>query len=344
MGLKSTKGVLTWNVGNREKYEELGYTFTAYRDKFEVPIEELPSTSSAIVDVECDYCYQLLLLPYKRYVALKGNTYCCPDCLTHKKKTRDENGNLVFVEVNHRNRDWLHEQYITKGRFAEDIAKECNINVRTLREWISNFGLLRESKTKYITKEILEELYVDNHMTTLEIGEKFGVSDGTILNLLRKYDIYIPTRSELMNTYYNEKGGLEKVREIASSMERRIESSCRQRGISIEEFDGFVKSENDLARTSWQYDSWRKGVMERDDYTCQCCGKRGGNLHAHHKYNFSTYVDLRYDVDNGVTLCEQCHSISYPGSFHSIYGERNNTPEQLEEYITSRWQVVKQAV
>ena len=339
MGLKSTTGIVTWNTSNRQIYEELGYTFTRYKDKFEVPIEQLTNGSTAIVDVECDYCHNLLPLPYKRYIALKGDTYCCPNCIAHMKKIRNENGNLIFIEVKHRNRDWLYEQYITKGRLAEDIAKECCVNVRTLREWISKFELFRESKTEYITKEILEELYSNKHMTTLEIGDKFGVSDGTILSLLKKFEIPVPTRSELLNTYYNEKGGREKAREIASLMENRIKSSCRQRGIPIEEFDGFVKSENDLARTSWEYDEWRKKVLERDDYTCQCCGNRGGNLHVHHKYNFSKYINLRYDIDNGMTLCERCHSVSYPNSFHSIYGERNNTPEQLEEYILARRQV-----
>lgn len=76
-------------------------------------------------------------------------------------------------------------------------------------------------------------------------------------------------------------------------------------------------------------------VFDRDNYTCQCCGKRGGNLNAHHLYNFSEYKDLRYDVSNGITLCEKCHLINYSGSFHAIYGEHNNTPEQVYEFINN---------
>ena len=49
--------------------------------------------------------------------------------------------------------------------------------------------------------------------------------------------------------------------------------------------------------------------------------------------NFSTNIDLRYDVDNGITLCEECHLINYQDSFHSIYGEKDNTPEQIYEFI-----------
>lgn len=73
-------------------------------------------------------------------------------------------------------------------------------------------------------------------------------------------------------------------------------------------------------------------VFERDKYTCQCCGKHGGNLNAHHLYNFSERKDLRYDVSNGITFCEACHLLGNPNSFHS---ERNNSPEQVYEFINN---------
>jgi len=59
---------------------------------------------------------------------------------------------------------------------------------------------------------------------------------------------------------------------------------------------------------SFEYKSWRRGVFERDDFTCQMndCDKRGGRLRAHHIKRYIDYVDLRLDKNNGITICEKC--------------------------------------
>lgn len=87
-------------------------------------------------------------------------------------------------------------------------------------------------------------------------------------------------------------------------------------------------------RTSKEYNSWRDSVYAKDWYTCQCCGEHKNiEKNAHHLLNFSEYEDLRYDVNNGITLCKSCHYSTEAGSFHNLYGTSNNTPGQLEEYI-----------
>ena len=84
-----------------------------------------------------------------------------------------------------------------------------------------------------------------------------------------------------------------------------------------------------------EYRDWRKSVFDRDHYTCQCCGNRNGDgktvyLEAHHIFNWRDNVDLRYDVDNGITLCKDCHL-----RFHKKYGKRNNTKEQFVEFVNN---------
>lgn len=64
---------------------------------------------------------------------------------------------------------------------------------------------------------------------------------------------------------------------------------------------------NQRERSSKEYADWRKAVFARDNFTCQLCGQVGGKLNAHHIQRWSTNVDERYKVSNGVTLCKQCH-------------------------------------
>lgn len=73
---------------------------------------------------------------------------------------------------------------------------------------------------------------------------------------------------------------------------------------------------------------WRKKVYARDKYSCQICGDNsGGNLNVHHLMGYNKYPKLRYDKNNGVTLCDICHM-----DFHNVYGRGNNTKAQFEEY------------
>ena len=64
---------------------------------------------------------------------------------------------------------------------------------------------------------------------------------------------------------------------------------------------------NGSLRSTNEYVIWRKKVYERDDYTCRECGVKGGKLNAHHIKEWCNYPDLRFDIDNGLTLCVPCH-------------------------------------
>ena len=79
------------------------------------------------------------------------------------------------------------------------------------------------------------------------------------------------------------------------------------------------------------YNTWRREVYERDNYTCQVCGdNKGGNLNSHHLNSYNSNKEQRTDLNNGITLCEKCHK-----KFHNKYGNGDNTKEQFEEFIIS---------
>lgn len=56
-----------------------------------------------------------------------------------------------------------------------------------------------------------------------------------------------------------------------------------------------------------EWREWRKSIFERDNYTCQDCGKIGGRLEPHHKKSVYRYPELVFEKNNGITLCKECH-------------------------------------
>lgn len=102
----------------------------------------------------------------------------------------------------------------------------------------------------------------------------------------------------------------------------RIILNCDECGEEIERIPAKVSDTNFCSRECkheyfndpetdfWQsndWKDWRDSVFERDNYTCQDCGTEGGDLNAHHVERRYESPDMETDVDNGVTLCVECH-------------------------------------
>lgn len=83
---------------------------------------------------------------------------------------------------------------------------------------------------------------------------------------------------------------------------------------------------------------WSKGVKTKAKHTCDCCGYVGyendGYMRSHHLNNFKNNPNLRYDLNNGVCLCESCHN-----KFHSHMGG-TKAPCIAQDYY--EWKQMKQ--
>ena len=71
--------------------------------------------------------------------------------------------------------------------------------------------------------------------------------------------------------------------------------------------DNGLSTAHEKARHSLAYKQWRTAIFERDNYTCQECKTHGGYLNADHIKPFAFYPELRFELTNGRTLCEECH-------------------------------------
>ena len=91
---------------------------------------------------------------------------------------------------------------------------------------------------------------------------------------------------------------------------------------------GGITPINNKIRRSVKVRLWHKLVFERDNFTCQKTKIRGGSLTAHHIQNFAQYPELRFVIDNGITLSKKSHD-----EFHKKYGKNNNNKQQINEFL-----------
>ena len=61
-------------------------------------------------------------------------------------------------------------------------------------------------------------------------------------------------------------------------------------------------------RKSSEYKRWKREVRQRDGDACRVCGVHL-NLHIHHIKPLEKYPDFATELDNGITLCGNCHAL-----------------------------------
>ena len=169
-----------------------------------------------------------------------------------------------------------------------------------------------------------------------ETAKYFNVSEGAILNILKRCNIARRTVKEGNSLKWKN----EDFRN--NQIEKRKNKPSGTLGKTWK-VDKIIKRPNNLGeknhfwkggktklsqqiRNSAEYSFWRKQIFERDNYTCQQCGRRTKKgdkviIEADHIYPFSKILDdyditsieeaisceKLWDIENGRTLCRDCH-------------------------------------
>jgi len=137
---------------------------------------------------------------------------------------------------------------------------------------------------------------------------------------------------------YTNKGSFKKGHIVSEELREKLS------GANCIFYKGGITSLHLAIRSLAESKKWREKIFQRDDYTCQDCNRRRKSgdrvvIHPHHKKEFavilieflkeydqfSPYEDqhtlLRlatkwkpfWDVDNGITLCKDCHKLRHKG-------------------------------
>lgn len=201
-----------------------------------------------------------------------------------------------------------------KGHY-EQVSKHGRI----IREELSEHGKLKPGDEERIM-EILKE----TTLTHQEVGSIFGVSRGPIYKINKKHGIrnketrgsivqqkICPWCGEIYRPYSNfltrPNAGKYCSRKCYNTWQRSEGNRGENSPAWID--GGKHESESNRLRKTEEWENWRTSVYERDDYICFICQRRGGKLHPHHIKKKSLYPELVFDINNGITLCEDCHHL-----------------------------------
>jgi hypothetical protein len=198
-------------------------------------------------------------------------------------------------------------------------------------------------------KEWLKEQYFDKNKSILDISLMIPCAKLTVLRRFKKFGIETkPKHITYSNPVYPSrmgenspawKGGKAKCLDCQKILGSRKAIRCvKCKGIAIRGLNNpcwkpdeekSVPINNNI-RHSADYKDWRNMVFIRDGYKCQICGINSNNLKAHHLDGFSIAPEKRFDVANGVTLCNNHHI-----QFHKQYGFGGNSKEQFDEFSSA---------
>jgi hypothetical protein len=203
----------------------------------------------------------------------------------------------------------------------KDVCNEClhlKIEESNMIKYGTKHHISSNLVRNKIKKTVQQKYGVENVFQSEEIKER-------IINTnIKKYGVKYFTQTEEYN-----------VKRAITCLEKYGATSH----MKIDYYKNMFKGENSpvwkndveyirAERSTFEYRYWRKSVFNRDFYTCKHCNIKGGILEAHHIHSFKTSLDLRYDINNGITLCKKCHA-----EFHKNYGKIENNINQLNEFL-----------
>jgi len=93
-----------------------------------------------------------------------------------------------------------------------------------------------------------------------------------------------------------------------SWMDSRVKE--KHSGKNHHNWKGGITPEEKQIRKSFEYQRWQYWIRKRDYYICQSCYSNK-KIQVHHIKGFTQYPYLRLDVNNGITLCRECHLKTY---------------------------------
>lgn len=210
-------------------------------------------------------------------------------------------------------KELLYKLYVIEQKTVEEISKKLNINHQVISRNLKENNIeIRGCEKEKIDKELLIELYVNQKLSIRAIAKLLNVVETRI-----RYSLYAHTIERRNKSWKSSttKNGKEVPCEICGKLVYRKKHRLEKFDVFFcswecaKEYQSITRSISELPE-AWRrrkyYRSWRKKVLERDNFKCKICGNTE-NLVAHHIIEAQDCPELRLEIDNGIALCQCCH-------------------------------------
>jgi len=182
--------------------------------------------------------------------------------------------------------DTLYKNHWELGLSFADIAKKYNIHPGTVQYWIKKLNVPVRSRA-----EAVKNAYETGKVKRKYVRQKMVKVNCTWCG------------KEIKVWNYRTK----KTSEFYCSKECKAKHwSKAKRGSNAFNWKGGHWKETVSKRQWSEYKNARKTVLARDNYKCQLCGSKK-KLVTHHIIPVRVDESLMFDVNNLITLCEDCH-------------------------------------
>ena len=170
---------------------------------------------------------------------------------------------------------------------------------------------------KYYYLKVKENFFDSEQMIILEAMQDGYLYSNILLKLYLKGDFYKRGyRIIVFNNYFRQDTYVKILSIYYHAAETVLASALTAFDslglVSVTEGGLILRDINvdiDRNRSSKIYVDWRNRIFERDKYTCSICGLSGVKVNAHHIKRWCSNIEDRYKLNNGTTLCLNCHKL-----------------------------------
>lgn len=164
------------------------------------------------------------------------------------------------------------------------------------------------SKRVTLTEQDLEKIAIlyRNNLSVIETAIVMNLGKNRIRNELKKMGIlltlseYAKLRKGEKNHFYGKKHNSE----VRARLSEHAKTRTAKRNPNYKN-GNYVRRPRDFKIS--QFTPIRNKVYNRDNYTCQITGIKGGHLHAHHLIPYWVCKDAFFDIDNLITVSTKAH-------------------------------------